>query len=87
MRLPIKPLCEQKRVPSDGTATIFLQYCYNADHKTFLSTGIAVPPGFWNRQQLCVKETLPAQYGDPIFSIYRNEELGSFFYLSIIIWE
>ena len=64
MRLPIKPLCEQKRVRRDGTSIIFLQYCYDAEHKTFLSTGIAIPSGFWNRQQLCVKETLPPAYGN-----------------------
>jgi Arm DNA-binding domain len=64
MRLPIKPLCEQKRVRSDGTSMIFLQYCYDAEHKSFLSTEIPIPPEFWNRQQLCVKETLPPDYGN-----------------------
>ena len=64
MRLPIKPLCEQKRVRSDGTSMIFLQYCYDAEHKSFLSTEIPIPPEFWTRQQLCVKETLPSDYGN-----------------------
>jgi hypothetical protein len=29
-----------------------------------LSTGIAIPSGFWNRLQLYVKETLPPGYGN-----------------------
>jgi hypothetical protein len=29
-----------------------------------LSTEIPIPPEFWNRQQLCVKETLPPDYGN-----------------------
>jgi integrase len=65
MRLPIKPLCEQKRLRSDGTALIYIQYCYDAEHKTFLNTQIPIPPEFWNRSKLCVKETLPHNYGNP----------------------
>jgi len=37
----------------------------NAEHKTFLSTGIAILPGFCNRQQLCVKETPPDYKAEP----------------------
>jgi hypothetical protein len=42
MRFPVKPLCEQKRVRSDGTANIYFQYCYDAEHRTFLNSEIKI---------------------------------------------
>jgi len=64
MRLPVKPLCEQKRVRSDGTSAIYFQFCYDAEHKTFLNSEISIPPLYWDKKKLCIKETLPEEYGN-----------------------
>jgi hypothetical protein len=65
MKLPVKPLCEQKRIRRDGTAFICIQYCYDAEHKTFLNTEISIPPAHWDRKKLSIKDSLPRQYGEP----------------------
>ncbi|NII27597.1 hypothetical protein HB364_21115 [Pseudoflavitalea sp. X16] len=39
--------CE--RVHEDGTATVFIQYCYKAPNRTLLHTGIKIPPNYWNQ--------------------------------------
>lgn len=74
MRLPIKPLCEQKRVRSDGTSLVYLQYCYSwdPDLKTMLNTELAIPPEYWDKKKLCIKESLPATFGN---SETLNDEL------------
>jgi integrase len=64
MRLPVKPLCEQKRTRTDGTSNIYFQYCYDADHKTFLNTEIKIPPEYWDKKRLCIRENLPGEFGN-----------------------
>ena len=43
MRQPIKLIVRKGKVRNDGTAIISLQYCYWAEQRTVLSTGIAIP--------------------------------------------
>lgn len=63
MLLPIRPICNRKKVRRDGTALIQIQYCYSAERKTLLNTGIAIPPGFWIKKNLSISDKLPAVYG------------------------
>jgi len=72
MLLPIKPICNAKKIRRDGTSPIFLQYCYSATNRTSLNTGINIPPGCWNNKLLCITKKLP-----PICGNYEhlNEEL------------
>jgi len=64
MRIPIKPLCEQKRLRSDGTSLIYFQFFHDGEHRTFLNTELAIPPQYWDKRKLCVKENLPEEYGN-----------------------
>lgn len=64
MRLPIKLICREKKLNSDGTSTVYIQYCYNAKQKTFQHTGIKIPPTYWNNAQRCITNKLPAHHGN-----------------------
>lgn len=64
MRIPIKPLCEEKRVRSCGTSLIYFQFFHDGEHRTFLNTELAIPPQYWDKRKLCVKENLPEEYGN-----------------------
>lgn len=64
MRLPIKLICRTRKVHGDGTSTVFIQYCYNAEHKTLLHTGIKIPPVYWNKNQCCITNKLPIEFGN-----------------------
>lgn len=72
MLLPIKPICRAKRARKDGTAPIFLQYCFSATKRTLLNTGIYIPPQYWHPKLLRVSPQLPAEYGSPV---KLNDEL------------
>jgi integrase len=63
MLLPIKPICKRNKIRRDGTSLIFIQYCYTADKRTLLSTGIAIPPIYWNRKSLRISNDLPLVFG------------------------
>lgn len=64
MSLPIKPICSPQKIRKDGTAPIFLQYCYSPTNRTLLNTGIYIPPDCWNRKLSCVTKKLPPVYGN-----------------------
>lgn len=66
MLLPVKLICDRRRVRKDGTSLIFIQYCKNAAEKTILNTGIAVPPHHWNKKLNRVCDHLPPEYGNPV---------------------
>lgn len=72
MKIPIKPLCEEKRVRDDGTAVLYFQWFHDGVHRIFLNTGLAIPPKFWNRKTESVMDTLPFSYGTPA---KLNEEI------------
>jgi site-specific recombinase XerD len=63
MLLPIRPICNRKKIRRDGTCLIQIQYCYSAERKTLLNTGIAIPANFWTKKSLCISEKLPASFG------------------------
>lgn len=67
MRYPIKLIVRKGKVRKDGTASIFLQYCYSADKRALISTGAAVPPSYWNKKSGRISKELPAVYGDVKF--------------------
>jgi len=64
MLLPIRPICNRKKTRKDGTSLIQIQYCFSAESKTLLNTGIAIPPNFWVKKSLSISEKLPPGYGN-----------------------
>ncbi len=56
----------------DGTCIIFIQYCYSAEKRTLLNSGIAIPPDYWNLKRLRINADLPASYGN---AAILNEQL------------
>ncbi len=63
MLLPIKPICSASKIRRDGTSLIFIQYCFSADNKALLNTGIAIPPNFWHKKLNRILDDLPVKYG------------------------
>nr|WP_262697041.1 Arm DNA-binding domain-containing protein [Chitinophaga alhagiae] len=57
-------MCRTKRMHEDGTATVFMQYCYTAEQRTLLHTGIKIPPAYWNKKQRCISDELPSEVGN-----------------------
>jgi len=70
--LPLKLICRANRIHADGTASIFIQYCYSATQRTLLHTYVRIPPAHWNKKLRCISNTLPESFGN---SILINERL------------
>ena len=64
MRIPIKPLCEQKRLRRDSTCNVYFQFFHDGEHRTFLNTQIKIPPEYWDKRKLCIKDDLPKEFGN-----------------------
>src|SRR5688500_1997176 len=64
MRHPIKLIVKKGKVRKDGTSLIFLQYCHSAEERVLLSTGVSIPPKYWNRRNGRISKELPSIYGD-----------------------
>jgi len=64
MRQPIKLIVRKGKVRNDGTALISLQYCYSAEQRVVLSTGVGIPLQFWNRKTRRISKDLPEDYGN-----------------------
>jgi len=64
MGQPIKLIQKKGAVRKDGTSIIFIQYCYSADERTLLDSGVAIPPSFWNKKTARISDNLPDQYGE-----------------------
>lgn len=64
MGQPIKLITKKGTVRKDGTSLIFVQYCHSADKRILLSTGVAIPPNFWNKKTGRISESLPEEFGD-----------------------
>lgn len=79
MLLPLKAICNRKKVRQDGRCVIFIQYCYSSEHRTLLNTEIAIPPDYWNKKRRCISPDLPASFGN---SEELNEELIRLFRLA-----
>lgn len=58
MLFPIKAICNPKEIRRDGTAIIFIQFCYSSENRTLLNTGIAIPQYIG----ICVKDALAIIY-------------------------
>lgn len=41
-----------------------MQYCYSAEQRTVLGTGIAIPLQYWNKKTRKISKDLPAIYGN-----------------------
>ncbi|HMO60780.1 MAG: site-specific integrase [Lacibacter sp.] len=63
MRHPIKLISRKAKVGKNGLAPISLQYCFSADKRVVLSTGISIPPQYWNRKTNRISKDLPLEYG------------------------
>jgi integrase len=72
MLLPLKLICDGKKVRRDGTTLIYIQYCFSAERRTLLNTEIGIPPNFWNKKKLSISNNLPECYGNPT---QLNEDL------------
>jgi hypothetical protein len=64
MRQPIKLIVRKGKVRNDGTALISLQYCYSAEQRVVLSTGVGIPLNFWNRKTGRISKELPTNFGN-----------------------
>ena len=64
MRQPIRLIVRKGKVRNNGTALISLQYCYSAEQRVVLSTGIGIPLQFWNRKTRKISKDLPPAYGN-----------------------
>jgi hypothetical protein len=75
MLLPLKLICDAKKIRRDGTTLIYIQYCFSADRRTLLNTEIGIPPIFWNKRKLCISKDLQVS-GNAAF---LNEDLKSMY--------
>ncbi len=64
MRHPIKLIVRKSKVGKAGTAPISLQYCFNAEKRVVLNTGINVPLQYWNKKTGRLSKDLPQDYGN-----------------------
>ena len=64
MRQPIKLIVRKGKVRNDSTALISLQYCFTAEQRAVLSTGIGIPLQFWNKKTGRISGDLPLVYGN-----------------------
>ena len=64
MGQPIKLILKKGATRKDGTSVVFIQYCYSAEERTLLNTGIAIPSNFWNRKTCRISNNLPQKFGD-----------------------
>jgi site-specific recombinase XerD len=71
MRLPIKLICRANRLNTDGTCSVYIQYCCDKKSKPLISTDIKIPPVFWNKKASCVSAQLPITYGS--YKALNNE--------------
>jgi integrase len=63
MFLPVKAILD-RRPRKDGTAAIYIQYCFSSDRRILLSTDLGVPPAHWNKRLLRISPSLPKSFGD-----------------------
>ena len=63
MFLPIKVICD-RRPRKDGTCVISIQFCHSSERRTLLSTGLAVPPEYWNKRVGRIQKNLPSDFGN-----------------------
>ena len=64
MRHPIKLIVRGAKVSKNGITPIALQYCFSAEKRVVLSTGISIPIHFWNKKTGRLSKDLPPDYGN-----------------------
>lgn len=64
MSLPIKLTCRANKVNTDGTCSIFVQYCCDEKHKPLFGTDVKIPSRFWDRKDRCINGRLPSEFGN-----------------------
>ena len=64
MRNPIKLIVKKGKLREDGTRLISIQYCQSASKRVICSTGLAIPPQYWNRKSRKISPNLPAEFGN-----------------------
>lgn len=64
MRHPIKLIVRAAKVSKKGITPIFLQYCFSAEKRVVLSTGVQIPIHYWNKKTNRISKDLPTEYGN-----------------------
>ncbi|WP_315816790.1 hypothetical protein [Paraflavitalea speifideaquila] len=64
MRLPIKFICRANKMNSDGTSTVFIQYCYNAEQKRCCTLVLKSHPRIGTVPNGALPIMLPAHHGN-----------------------
>jgi hypothetical protein len=64
MRHPIKLIVRRAKLGKNGTTPISLQYCFSAEKRVVINTGISIPFQFWNKKTGRLSKDLPSSYGD-----------------------
>lgn len=64
MRQPIKLIVKKGKLRADGTRLISIQYCHSVSKRVVCSTGLAIPPQFWNRKTGRISPNLPPAFGN-----------------------
>jgi hypothetical protein len=64
MRHPIKLIVRRAKIGKNGTTPISLQYCFSAEKRVVLNTGISIPFQYWNKKTGRLYKDLPFEYGN-----------------------
>jgi hypothetical protein len=72
MLLPLRLICDAKKIRRDGTTLIYIQYCFSPERRTLLDTEIGIPPTYWNKKKSLISKELSSTYGD---ATQLNEDL------------
>jgi hypothetical protein len=64
MRLPIKLIVRNAKVSKTGVTPISLQYCFSAEKRVLLNTGVKIPIQYWNKKTGRISKDLPGEYGN-----------------------
>lgn len=64
MRQPIKLIVKKGKLREDGTRLISVQYCHSVNKRVVCSTGLAIPPQYWNKKTGRISTQLPPQFGN-----------------------
>ena len=76
MLLPLKMICELKKMRRDGTSIVYIQYCFTSSKRTLLNTEIEIPPNYWDDGKQMVLPDLPERFGN---ASELNKELKRMF--------
>lgn len=60
----IKLIVKKGRLREDGKRLISVQYCHSDTRRVVKSTGLAIPPQYWNRKSCTISKDMPPEYGD-----------------------